>query len=142
MNNFKLPLKKHMLRLCMWDKEQKLCWIIIIMIPKEWKVCNIFIISYFFFLKLKTFSSQFFFFLFTKFSILYVYFSDIADGVTGRWQQLVTRAEERHKLVTASLNFYKTAEQVNLFILFFEVFLVSLNLVSLFQVFKNCTLKL
>ncbi len=38
----------------------------------------------------------------------------IADGVTGRWQQLVTRAEERHKLVTASLNFYKTAEQVKL----------------------------
>ena len=38
---------------------------------------------------------------------------DIADGVTGRWQQLVTRAEERHKLVTASLNFYKTAEQVS-----------------------------
>ena len=29
-----------------------------------------------------------------------------------RWQNLVTRAEERHKLVTASLNFYKTAEQV------------------------------
>lgn len=24
----------------------------------------------------------------------------------------MTRAEERHKLVTASLNFYKTAEQV------------------------------
>ena len=69
--------------------------------------------------------------MFTKFSILYVYFSDIADGVTGRWQQLVTRAEERHKLVTASLNFYKTAEQVNLFILFFEVFLVSLYLFSL-----------
>ena len=38
---------------------------------------------------------------------------DIADGVTHRWQQLVTRAEERHKLVTASLNFYKTAEQVS-----------------------------
>lgn len=37
---------------------------------------------------------------------------DIADGVTSRWQQLVTRAEERHKLVTASLNFYKTADQV------------------------------
>ena len=37
---------------------------------------------------------------------------EIADGVTSRWQQLVTRAEERHKLVTASLNFYKTAEQV------------------------------
>jgi hypothetical protein len=29
-----------------------------------------------------------------------------------RWQNLVTRAEERHKLVTASLNFFKTAEQV------------------------------
>ena len=37
---------------------------------------------------------------------------DIADSVTNRWQNLVTRAEERHKLVTASLNFYKTAEQV------------------------------
>ena len=142
MNNFKLLLKKHMLRLFMWDKEQKLCWIIIIMIPKEWKVCNIFVISYFFSWNWRIFFLSFFFFLFTKFSILYVYFSDIADGVTGRWQQLVTRAEERHKLVTASLNFYKTAEQVNLFILFFEVFLVSLYLVSLFQVFKNCTLKL
>ncbi len=38
---------------------------------------------------------------------------EIADGVTARWQGLVTRAEERHKLVTASLNFYKSAEQVN-----------------------------
>ncbi|XP_046401247.1 triple functional domain protein [Ischnura elegans] len=37
---------------------------------------------------------------------------DIAEEVTKRWQQLVTCAEERHKLVTASLNFYKTAEQV------------------------------
>lgn len=37
---------------------------------------------------------------------------EIADSVTTRWQQLVTRAEERHKLVTASLNFYKTAQQV------------------------------
>merc|ERR1719357_2520101 len=37
---------------------------------------------------------------------------EIADNVTNRWQNLVTRAEERHKLVTASLNFYKTAEQV------------------------------
>lgn len=37
---------------------------------------------------------------------------EIADEVTQRWQQLVTCAEERHKLVTASLNFYKTAEQV------------------------------
>lgn len=37
----------------------------------------------------------------------------ISDEVTKRWQQLVTYAEERHKLVTASLNFYKTAEQVS-----------------------------
>lgn len=37
----------------------------------------------------------------------------MAIEVTKRWQQLVTCAEERHKLVTASLNFYKTAEQVN-----------------------------
>lgn len=32
--------------------------------------------------------------------------------MTKKWQQLVTYAEERHKLVTASINFYKTAEQV------------------------------
>ncbi|XP_075229474.1 trio Rho guanine nucleotide exchange factor isoform X4 [Lycorma delicatula] len=37
---------------------------------------------------------------------------EISEEVTKRWQQLVTSAEERHKLVTASLNFYKTAEQV------------------------------
>lgn len=37
---------------------------------------------------------------------------EMAVEVTKRWQQLVTCAEERHKLVTASLNFYKTAEQV------------------------------
>ncbi|KAJ9574580.1 hypothetical protein L9F63_008253, partial [Diploptera punctata] len=37
---------------------------------------------------------------------------EIAEEVTKRWQQLVTCAEERHKLVTASINFYKTAEQV------------------------------
>lgn len=39
---------------------------------------------------------------------------DVAEDVTKRWQQLVTCAEERHKLVTASINFYKTAEQVRL----------------------------
>lgn len=48
---------------------------------------------------------------------------EMAVEVTKRWQQLVTCAEERHKLVTASLNFYKTAEQVkfvyNLYDLFF-----------------------
>ena len=38
--------------------------------------------------------------------------SDIIDCVTRKWQNLVQCAEERHKLVTASLNFYKTAEQV------------------------------
>lgn len=37
---------------------------------------------------------------------------DISEEVTKQWQQLVTCAEERHKLVTASMNFYKTAEQV------------------------------
>ena len=37
---------------------------------------------------------------------------NISEEVTKRWQQLVTCAEERHKLVTASMNFYKTAEQV------------------------------
>ncbi len=38
----------------------------------------------------------------------------LMNGYVFRWQNLVTRAEERHKLVTASLNFYKTAEQVSL----------------------------
>lgn len=37
---------------------------------------------------------------------------EISDEVTKKWQLLVTCAEERHKLVTASMNFYKTAEQV------------------------------
>lgn len=37
---------------------------------------------------------------------------EISDEVTKKWQMLVTCAEERHKLVTASMNFYKTAEQV------------------------------
>ncbi|XP_014209362.1 triple functional domain protein, partial [Copidosoma floridanum] len=37
---------------------------------------------------------------------------EVAEDVTKRWQQLVTCAEERHKLVTASINFYKTVEQV------------------------------
>ena len=38
---------------------------------------------------------------------------EIAEEVTKRWQQLVTYAEERHKLVTAGISFYKTAEQVS-----------------------------
>ncbi|XP_037034473.1 kalirin isoform X5 [Bradysia coprophila] len=37
---------------------------------------------------------------------------EISDEVTKKWQLLVTCAEERHRLVTASMNFYKTAEQV------------------------------
>lgn len=37
---------------------------------------------------------------------------EIADEVTKKWQQLLTCAEERHKLLSAATNFYKTAEQV------------------------------
>ena len=36
----------------------------------------------------------------------------IAENVTTRWQQLMYHAEERLKLVMASMNWYKTAEQV------------------------------
>lgn len=36
----------------------------------------------------------------------------ICDEVNTSWHQLMTHAEDRHKLTTASLNFYKTAEQV------------------------------
>ncbi|XP_042899532.1 kalirin isoform X2 [Parasteatoda tepidariorum] len=36
----------------------------------------------------------------------------ICDEVNSSWHQLMTHAEDRHKLTTASLNFYKTAEQV------------------------------
>lgn len=69
---------------------------------------------------------------------------DISEEVTKRWQQLVTCAEERHKLVTASLNFFKTAEQVS-FLLFcsfrnlfnpelmFSFFIVDLRCSALLQ---------
>ena len=36
----------------------------------------------------------------------------IAIEVSNCWQQLMTHAEDRHKLVVASLNFYKTVQQV------------------------------
>ncbi len=36
----------------------------------------------------------------------------ISDDVSSRWHQLVTAAEERHKLFNTALSFYKTAEQV------------------------------
>jgi hypothetical protein len=36
----------------------------------------------------------------------------IAESVREKWQQLMYHAEERHKLVMASMNWYKTAEQV------------------------------
>ncbi|VDI73341.1 triple functional domain protein [Mytilus galloprovincialis] len=36
----------------------------------------------------------------------------IAENVTFAWQQLMYHTEERHKLVMASMNWYKTAEQV------------------------------
>lgn len=49
----------------------------------------------------------------------------MAVEVTKRWQQLVTCAEERHKLVTASLNFYKTAEQVYNFIYLLLLLLIN-----------------
>ncbi|XP_070570002.1 kalirin-like isoform X4 [Ptychodera flava] len=35
-----------------------------------------------------------------------------SDNIEHRWQQLIQRAEDRHKLVTAAVNFYKTSEQV------------------------------
>ena len=38
----------------------------------------------------------------------------IAENVTARWQQLMYHAEERLKLVMASMNWFKTAEQVSL----------------------------
>ncbi|XP_043215264.1 kalirin-like isoform X2 [Amphibalanus amphitrite] len=37
----------------------------------------------------------------------------IAENITKRWQQLVTCAEDRHKLVTSSLSFFKTAAEVS-----------------------------
>lgn len=37
---------------------------------------------------------------------------NIAIEVSSRWQQLMTHAEDRHKLVMSSLNFFKTADQV------------------------------
>ncbi|XP_054168733.1 triple functional domain protein-like [Oppia nitens] len=37
---------------------------------------------------------------------------NIATEVATRWQQLMSHAEDRHKLVMASLNFFKTADQV------------------------------
>lgn len=36
----------------------------------------------------------------------------IAENITQRWQQLMLHAEERMKLVMASMNWFKTAEQV------------------------------
>ncbi|XP_074654482.1 kalirin-like isoform X2 [Tubulanus polymorphus] len=36
----------------------------------------------------------------------------IAESLSEKWQQLMYHAEERHKLVMASMNWYKTAEQV------------------------------
>lgn len=36
----------------------------------------------------------------------------ISDEVATRWRQLIHAAEERNKLFTTALSFYKTAEQV------------------------------
>jgi hypothetical protein len=51
----------------------------------------------------------------------------------------VTRAEERHKLVTASLNFYKTAEQVSLTHRLFFCYLWTCDLYGLVRnVYDAC----
>ena len=39
-----------------------------------------------------------------------------AESMTKRWQQLMTRSEERRAVVTSSYTFYKSAEQVSWFI--------------------------
>ena len=36
----------------------------------------------------------------------------IGESISTRWQQLMYHAEERMKLVMASMNWFKTAEQV------------------------------
>ena len=41
----------------------------------------------------------------------------IVETITTRWQQLMFRAEERLKLVMASMNWFKTAEQVSVIFL-------------------------
>lgn len=35
-----------------------------------------------------------------------------ADNMSRRWQQLMSKSEERRKVVTASYSFFKSAEQV------------------------------
>src|SRR5699024_10556145 len=36
----------------------------------------------------------------------------ISSELSKKWQSLMTHAEDRHKLVLASINFFKTSEQV------------------------------
>jgi hypothetical protein len=43
----------------------------------------------------------------------------ISDDVSTRWHQLITAADDRHKLFNNALSFYKTAEQVCIYILIF-----------------------
>lgn len=38
--------------------------------------------------------------------------NEITSEVDSMWQQLMTHAEDRHKLIKASINFYRTSEQV------------------------------
>ncbi len=55
----------------------------------------------------------------------------IAENVTARWQQLMYNAEERMKLIMASMNWFKTAEQVSKYSRNYSVFVVAiLNLHS------------
>ncbi len=44
---------------------------------------------------------------------VFLCFRSIAENVTSRWQTLMYHAEERLKLVMASMNWFKTAEQVS-----------------------------
>jgi hypothetical protein len=41
---------------------------------------------------------------------------NISDEVTTRWQNLVSFAEERHRLAQAAVRFFKTAEHVSYFL--------------------------
>jgi len=45
----------------------------------------------------------------------------IAENVTLAWNQLRNHSEERHKLVIASMTWYKTAEQVSVVLTYYLI---------------------
>jgi len=47
---------------------------------------------------------------------------NISDEVTTRWQNLVSFAEERHRLAQAAVRFFKTAEHVSYFLCYKSAF--------------------